>query len=507
MAQGSRDDRERTPQTIGKYRIESTLGHGAMGVVYKACDTSIDRLVALKTIRSDLLIDDVDGHWLERFQREARAAARCLHPNIVTIFEYGDDDGIPYICMEYVDGKQLQDYMRGRDRIDVADCVKIIEQVLKALGYAHAQGIVHRDIKPGNIMLLEGGQVKVTDFGIARLDSITITEHGSTVGTPSYMSPEQFIGGDIDRRSDIFSTGVILYELLVGQKPFPGKSMTEVMYAVLNKAPQDPIDINADLSAALGPVLLKALARQPEDRYQTAAAFFSSLSIAATGQATILEESGISDGATIVAPALQAARTARSTDLEAGGKSGSLDETMMTKVETDLTVFLGPVARIMVRKAAANAASVSELYESLAGHIASSSDRAAFLRKATEPVSGGGGTRTNTRTSTGTGSSSGRRRRDLRSMFGTISSATMAGRTSGSRSGNTHSPSLAETTAEDFRERARTDLTEFLGPIAQILVRKASAKTSSPSELYRLLSEHITNADDRALFLRRAPPG
>lgn len=489
MAQESRSESEDRPRTIGKYRIESTLGHGAMGVVYKAYDTSIDRMVALKTIRSDLLVGDEEFHWLERFQREARAAARCLHPNIVTIFEYGEDGGNPFICMEYVQGHQLQDYMAERAEIDVQARVKIVEKVLKALGYAHAQGIVHRDIKPSNIMLLDDGQVKVTDFGIARLDSITMTAHGSMVGTPSYMSPEQFIGGDIDRRSDIFSTGVILYELLTGQKPFSGKSITEVMYSVLNQRPRDPLEINDELGP-LGPVVLKALARQPEDRFQTAAAFFSALSIAATGRPAGIDDSGMGEGATIVGPSIHAARSRTPAPAAPGAGGDALDEAAILKAEADLTTFLGPVAKIMVRKTAGKVETVSALYDSLAGQISSASDRATFLRKATEPLSDSGT----------------RRRRDLRSMLGTVRS-TMETGFHGTRTGATHAAGNQAPVEEDVRERAKRDLMEFLGPIAQVLVRKAAAKTSSPSELYRLLSEHITNAQDRATFLERTPRG
>ena len=484
MVQDRRGEGESTPRTIGKYRIDSTLGHGAMGVVYKAYDTSIDRPVALKTIRSDLLIGDDDLHWLERFQREARAAARCLHPNIVTIFEYGEDDGIPFICMEYVSGEQLQAYMAARSHIDVQPSVKIIEKVLKALGYAHAQGIVHRDIKPSNIMLLDGGDVKVADFGIARLDSINMTEHGSMVGTPSYMSPEQFIGGDLDRRSDLFSTGVILYELLTGAKPFSGKSLTEVMYSVLNEAPRDPAEVNQALPGPLGPVIVKALARKPEDRYQTAASFLSALSIAATGQTARLDDSSINEGATIVAPAVRAAQTARAQAPapaeQATDHSETLDEAAMARAETDLTTFL-----------ASKADTVSGLYESLAGHISSASDRAAFLRKATEPADESG---------------TGRRRRDLRSMFGTVR-ATVETSMNASRTGTAtgQMPQQQEPVEEDIRERAQRDLMEFLGPIAQVLVRKTAAKTASPSELYKLLAQHISNDQDRTAFLNRAP--
>ena len=210
-----------------------------MGVVYKGYDEGIDRYVAIKTVHRNLLSGEEGADWLQRFRREARAAGRCLHQNIVTIFEFGEQEGMPYIVMEFVEGQELSDMIRARDanNIDRARAVEITAQVLDALEYAHANGIVHRDIKPGNIIILKDGTVKVTDFGIARIDSTSMTAHGSVVGTPSYMSPEQFTGQEIDRRSDIFSTGVVLFELLTGQKPFPGKSATEVMYKLLNHQP------------------------------------------------------------------------------------------------------------------------------------------------------------------------------------------------------------------------------------------------------------------------------
>jgi serine/threonine protein kinase len=271
-----------TIESIGRYRIESVLGRGAMGVVYKGYDEGIDRYVAIKTVHRNLLSGDEGADWLQRFRREARAAGRCLHQNIVTVFEFGEQDGMPYIVMEYVEGRELGDIIRGPERPDRGQAVDIISQVLDALQYAHANGIVHRDIKPGNIIILKDGTVKVTDFGIARIDSTSMTAHGSVVGTPSYMSPEQFTGGEIDRRSDIFSTGVVLFELLTGQKPFPGKSATEVMYRLLNHQPPAVTTLNPTLPIAMNAVVLKALSREPADRFATAAEFKAMLQQART---------------------------------------------------------------------------------------------------------------------------------------------------------------------------------------------------------------------------------
>ncbi|MCB1768246.1 MAG: serine/threonine protein kinase, partial [Candidatus Competibacteraceae bacterium] len=212
------------PSRIGRYRVMGLLGRGAMGMVYLGHDAAIDRQVAIKTIHRRLLGGEDGIDWLERFRREVRAAGRCLHPNIVTVFEYGEEAGAPYIVMEYVQGREVRDFLKNRQPMPLGNSVAIILQVLRALGHAHAQGVVHRDIKPGNIILLADGMVKVTDFGIARLEmSGSLTQVGTAVGTPGYMAPEQFSGQEADRRADLYAAGVVLFELLTGVRPFPGR--------------------------------------------------------------------------------------------------------------------------------------------------------------------------------------------------------------------------------------------------------------------------------------------
>lgn len=264
-------------KNLGKYQILSTLGQGAMGVVYKAFDPHIERTVAIKTIRKDVLGHKEMEPLLTRFKREAQAAGRLTHPAIVTVYEYGEEDDSSYIAMEYVQGRELKSFLDNSERFPLEIIINIMSQLLDALAYSHAQGVVHRDIKPGNIILLENGKIKVTDFGIARIESSTLTQFGDVIGTPSYMSPEQFGGQQVDKRSDLFSAGVILYHMLTGEKPFPGNSMTTIMHRVLNTDPPQASDLNFQVPSVFDSLIFKALAKKPHKRYQSAEEFASDL--------------------------------------------------------------------------------------------------------------------------------------------------------------------------------------------------------------------------------------
>jgi serine/threonine-protein kinase len=264
---------------LGKYEIRRTLGKGAMGVVYEAYDPMIKRRVALKTIRGDQLAGDDAAEVLARFRREAQAAGRLNHPNIVAIYEYDEDDGTSFIAMEYVEGRDLKAAFEGNERFGNADIVRIMSQILDALGYSHRQGVIHRDIKPANVFLLDDGTVKVADFGIAHIDSSSLTQVGSVMGTPSFMSPEQIQGLPVDGRSDLFSAGVILYQFLTGERPFAGSSST-TMQKVLKQDPLPPSTLNVTLPAAVDAVVRKALAKRPEDRYPNAQEFRDALAAA-----------------------------------------------------------------------------------------------------------------------------------------------------------------------------------------------------------------------------------
>jgi len=259
------------PDKIGRYRIEAVLGRGAMGVIYKAHDPEIDRPVAIKLIRADLLDGENRADYLVRFRREAQAAGRCAHPNIVAIYDFAMHEGNPFLAMEFVEGVSLSQARERGTEFEVADAVFVMLQVLDALGAAHAMGIVHRDIKPANIMLVGGSRVKVTDFGISRFDSSDLTQDGSVVGTPSYMSPEQYQGLAVDARSDLFSTGAVLYELLCGERPFAGRNFVEIGQNLLHADPPDLRERSVAVSPALKSVVDRALAKSPDARYATAA--------------------------------------------------------------------------------------------------------------------------------------------------------------------------------------------------------------------------------------------
>src|SRR5215467_7670805 len=258
---------------IGKYEIRREIGRGAMGVVYEAYDPMIKRVVALKTIRKDQLTDEDSAQMINRFRREAQAAGRLNHPNIVSIYDFGEEGGTWYIAMEYVQGRELKACFEANERFRIPDIVRIMTQILGALAYSHRQGVVHRDVKPANIFLLGEGAVKVADFGIAHIEASNLTQVGTVMGTPSYMSPEQIMGLPVDGRSDLFSAGVILYQFLTGERPFAGATATTTMQKVLKEEPLAPSTLNVQLPPALDGVVRKALAKRADERFQTAQEF------------------------------------------------------------------------------------------------------------------------------------------------------------------------------------------------------------------------------------------
>ncbi|MBI2311258.1 MAG: protein kinase [Betaproteobacteria bacterium] len=266
---------------IGKYEIRGRLGEGGMGVVYEGHDPVIQRIVALKCIEKSKL-DPAEAQFiLDRFRREAQAAGRLVHPNIVAVYEYGEDASFAFIAMECVKGKSLTRFMAENPQRSIPQIREIVGQLLEALGYSHRMGVVHRDIKPSNILINEDGQIKVTDFGIARIESSSLTQLGDVLGTPNYMSPEQFLGQTADARSDIYSTGVIVFEMLSGRKPFVGNN-AQIMRQVLEEPPPSVIELNPELPEELEAVVQRALAKDPKDRFQSAQEFLSAFNEAAT---------------------------------------------------------------------------------------------------------------------------------------------------------------------------------------------------------------------------------
>ncbi len=260
------------PAKIGKYDILEVLGRGGMGSVYKGFDPAISRAVAIKTIAKSSLDAGELEHLLARFRHEAQVVGRLAHPGIVQIYDYGENDELAYIVMELVNGKTLAEHLAQHANYDLREVGEIIGQVLEALGHAHAAGVVHRDMKPANIMINKDGGIKISDFGIAHTEASELTQHGDVLGTPHYMAPEQFLGLPIVIATDLYAVGVIAYDLLTGSKPFVGSTAT-VMQQVLNERPADPSSRNPALSPAVDQVLQRALAKKPEERFQSAREF------------------------------------------------------------------------------------------------------------------------------------------------------------------------------------------------------------------------------------------
>ena len=257
-------------EQLGRYQIVCELGRGAMGKVYKAIDPMIDRPIAIKTI--DLNEAGVERQEYEgRFYQEARAAGQLSHRNIVTIYDIGRSEDVAYIAMEFVEGRELQGILNEIPVLPVAKAAGIASQVAQGLAYAHAHSVVHRDVKPSNVMVASNGDVKIMDFGIAHMNASAVrTQSGMVFGTPKYMSPEQVLGKSADPRSDIFSLGVMLYEMLTGRGPFGGDTIDVIAHHTLHSNPPPPSAVNPDVPVMLDFIVAKAMAKRPDDRYQTA---------------------------------------------------------------------------------------------------------------------------------------------------------------------------------------------------------------------------------------------
>lgn len=263
-------------QTLGRYRLLGELGRGAMGVVYRAEDPMLSRTVAIKTIN---MVADAEerAEYEKRFYQEAKAAGGLSHPNVVTIYDIGHAGDVVYMAMEYVEGTELRELLQG-GRLDAAAAVDIAAQVAEGLAYAHVRGIVHRDVKPANIMVSRDGPAKIMDFGIARMRASDVkTQTGMLLGSPKYMAPEQLLGGPVDPRCDIFSLGVVLYEALTGAPPFAGADLSQIMYQIVHAVPPPPSAVNSRVPPMLDLIVAKALAKDPAARYQDARALAADL--------------------------------------------------------------------------------------------------------------------------------------------------------------------------------------------------------------------------------------
>jgi len=265
-----------SPARIGKYRIDGVLGEGAMGVVYRGHDVELDRPVAVKTLRKALLGEEGGSELLVRFRREAEAGMRLSHRHVVTVYEFGEDTQTAFMAMEFIAGRTLKELNAERAPWPLLEALDLAQQLLDALDFFHERGVVHRDIKPANIMIDAGGRLTVTDFGVARVTASELTQVGTVLGTPSYMSPEQITGQPIDGRSDLFAVGVVLYEMLTGERPFRGEMIT-IAHRIVCEPHPEPSSLNRSLPPAVDALFARALAKSPDARFCNGTEFRAAL--------------------------------------------------------------------------------------------------------------------------------------------------------------------------------------------------------------------------------------
>lgn len=443
------------PEKLGKYQVTGVLGEGAMGVVYKGFDPGIGRAVALKTVRHALAGGDKAGSMAARFRNEAQAAGRLAHPGIVAVYDFGEAGDVAFIAMEYVEGSSLSRYIAANTRFGDDDVLSVMGQLLDALGHAHDNGVWHRDIKPANLLLTNAGRLKVADFGIARIESIALTMVTTVVGTPGYMAPEQFLGKGVDRRSDLYAAGVLLYQLLVGKTPFSGTTES-LMYRVVHEPPVLPSAVPGfDRGPVYDEILAKALAKEPVRRFATASEFKHALvtTLGRPVQAQVSEDTLITVKDT---PAPSPAGTAST--------ASHWDRAVLAQVEASLARHVGPLAAVLVKRAARECSDLATLYQKLAEQVTNPAARSAFISQVS-PRTGGG-----------TGSTGG-----------------AAG--SGTRPPPTSPPaSPASGRVDDGLVAQSTKLlAQFVGPIASVVAKRAAAASGSRETYFAALEAAVTD--------------
>lgn len=499
---------KRHPVQLGKYRITEVLGEGAMGVVYKGFDPDIQRTVALKTIRTQLdSDDDSPGAPASRFRNEAQAAGRLMHPGIVAVYDFGRDQHVAYIAMEFVEGRSLASYLGAKVRFTDTDIPGIMSQLLDALGHAHDKGVWHRDVKPANIIMTTSGRLKVADFGIARIESNSLTQTHYMVGTPSHMAPEQFLGKAMDRRVDIYGAGVVLYQLLTGRAPFAGTTEA-LMYKVVNEMPQPPSTVEGvERPGWFDSIVARALAKRPDDRYESAEEFKQAL-IDGIGQG--IDETSWEKTVMLAPPRARPPQplvspTQAPVSLSAASVPGSTagtatapppshwDKAQLTQAELTLARHVGPLASVLVRRAARECNNLDELYTRLAEQVSDPRARDAFLGQASLVTGGHHRTSGGTHGAAGTGKGTKGSTGGSLGAFGSRGSAGSAG----SAGGTTIGGPLTEAVVE----KAQGLLAQHVGPIAKVLVKRAATGTDSRAVFFNRLAESVNDATARAKLL------
>lgn len=467
------------PGKIGKYELQSVIGQGGMGVVYKGYDGDIDRTVAVKTMHSHLVAEGHGGDLAQRFKQEARAAARCVHANIVTVFDYGVSADIPYIVMEYVEGLDLQSLLRAEQKLPLQQCMRIILQTLAGLEYAHQQGVIHRDIKPANILLLDNGLVKVTDFGVAKLDTSELTQAGDIIGTPSYMPPEAKTGADADARGDLYAVGVVMLRLLSGERPVSGPGGVPDIEKSLA-----PSELEPDERVQFQRILTKALAVDLEDRFRSARQFSDELDGISDTDASY--QSCQEDLAVTVVDTKRRVSQSRVNVLESAAmdtppsdSSRYLTPQVMNLLNNELAGYLGPLSSRVIKATAAKSNSLEELINKLKEHIPSEDERTAFICG----VENRGVRRLSTSADVTSGFNA-----PTDNQGPTTPVSPIAGR----------GPALI--TSESLNV-VTAELAVYIGPLANYLVKRYASKTTDLRQLYKLLGSHIDNENERRAFL------
>ena len=448
------------PEKIGKYSITRPLGKGAMGMVYEGFDPVIERKVAIKTILAEFLEAGEMEEATTRFKREAQAGGRLQHPGIVGVYEYGGDGDMAFIVMEYVEGEELKRMLQGGKRFGMIEVFEIMKQLLGALEYSHKQGVVHRDIKPANLMITPGPKVKVMDFGIARLESSSLTQVGTVVGTPTHMSPEQLMGFTADGRADLWSSGVILYELLTGVSPFLAETPATVMHKVLQTEPPKPTALEPSLPAGFDGVIARALAKKVDERFQSAREFQAALLQALHGK--------------LVSTAAAPARPQRGAVETEARKAAvlAIDPAALAEIERSLSRHIGPLAKILIQRSQGEAASIGQFFRALAENIPDEEEQKVFMKKMDK-------VKTNL------------------SITAAAAEATVTAKPAAAATQSAFTPEVLAA--------AEKQLATYVGPLARVFIKEAASQSGNLKELYRQLAAHIDEEDERRAFLDSLP--